>query len=233
MDSPRVTTAERPAASPPPVAPAGPLARASTLPWLLFLVALAALAWLAWHVYGPNGRQDPSGIGAVALEKQNRLVVLKARLSTVTVTTDKRWFGLLKSVQIAVIPATVDYSLDLSKVGKDRLTWSAKNNTLNVQLPSVQVGRPNLDVERARYFREGTWITGDAQEELYKKNAEAARRQAIDAAGSSAYVTFAQSAAKDAVRQNLAIPLQVAGFGDVKVAVRFDGETKPVLMPKR
>jgi hypothetical protein len=29
------------------------------------------------------------------------------------------------------------------------------------------------------------------------------------------------------VRQNLAIPLQVAGFGEVTVAVRFDGEAVP------
>ena len=32
------------------------------------------------------------------------------------------------------------------------------------------------------------------------------------------------AAAKDAVRQNLAIPLSVAGYGDVTVSVRFDGE---------
>ncbi|HAV80890.1 MAG TPA: DUF4230 domain-containing protein, partial [Erythrobacter sp.] len=28
----------------------------------------------------------------------------------------------------------------------------------------------------------------------------------------------------DAVRQNLTIPLQMAGYGDVTVNVRFDGE---------
>ena len=32
---------------------------------------------------------------------------------------------------------------------------------------------------------------------------------------------------KDAIRQNLAIPLQVAGYGDVTVTVRFDGEPAP------
>ncbi len=37
----------------------------------------------------------------------------------------------------------------------------------------------------------------------------------------------ARAAAKVAVRQNLAIPLKVAGFGDVTVAVRFDGEAAP------
>jgi hypothetical protein len=37
-------------------------------------------------------------------------------------------------------------------------------------------------------------------------------------------MNLARAAAKDAIRQNLAIPLQVAGYGDVTVAVRFDGE---------
>jgi hypothetical protein len=40
----------------------------------------------------------------------------------------------------------------------------------------------------------------------------------------SVLMNLARAAAKDAIRQNLAIPLQVAGYGDVTVAVRFDGE---------
>ena len=38
---------------------------------------------------------------------------------------------------------------------------------------------------------------------------------------------LARAAAKDAIRQNLAIPLEVAGFGEVTVNVRFDGEAVP------
>ncbi|RYY33937.1 MAG: DUF4230 domain-containing protein, partial [Sphingomonadales bacterium] len=37
-------------------------------------------------------------------------------------------------------------------------------------------------------------------------------------------MALARQAAKDAVRQNLAIPLQLAGFDRAKVTVRFDGE---------
>ena len=37
-------------------------------------------------------------------------------------------------------------------------------------------------------------------------------------------MALAKVAAKDAIRQNLAIPLQVAGYGEVTVQVRFDGE---------
>ena len=40
-------------------------------------------------------------------------------------------------------------------------------------------------------------------------------------------LALARQAAKDAIRQNLAIPLEVAGYGDVTVRVRFDGEAAP------
>jgi hypothetical protein len=38
---------------------------------------------------------------------------------------------------------------------------------------------------------------------------------------------MARSAAAEAVRQNLTIPLQVAGYKDAKVVVRFDGQANP------
>lgn len=41
---------------------------------------------------------------------------------------------------------------------------------------------------------------------------------------SSETIVLARPAARDAMRQNLAIPLSVAGHGSVTVTVRFDGE---------
>ena len=47
------------------------------------------------------------------------------------------------------------------------------------------------------------------------------------AAANPVLMGIARGAAKDAIRQNLAIPLQVAGYGEVTVRVRFDGEAIP------
>ncbi len=47
---------------------------------------------------------------------------------------------------------------------------------------------------------------------------------AANEAANPVLMGLARAAAKDAVRQNLAIPLQVAGFRDATVTVRFDGE---------
>ena len=102
MDDPKLATAA------PPVLEARPLvnvARASALPWLLFL---AALAVLAWHVFKPEKLGDPLATSLVAFEKQNRLTVFSAQLAPVVASDDVRYFGLVKSKQVAVIPARVD-----------------------------------------------------------------------------------------------------------------------------
>ena len=55
-----------------------------------------------------------------------------------------------------------------------------------------------------------------------------AEQQAMKAAANPVLMGIARGAARDAIRQNLAIPLQVAGYGEVTVRVRFDGEVVPV-----
>jgi Protein of unknown function (DUF4230) len=137
---------------------------------------------------------------------------------------DSRLFGAITTRQVAVIPTRVTYSLDLSAVDRSRLSWNEANQTLTVQLPPIQIGRPNLDEARAQYLREGIWISRDAQAKLTRDNTRLAEREARKAAGNPVLLRLARDAARQAVTQNLAIPLQVAGYGEVEVVVRFDGE---------
>jgi non-ribosomal peptide synthetase component E (peptide arylation enzyme) len=108
-------------------------------------------------------------------------------------------------------------------VTANRLSWDEASQTLNVQLPDIEVGTPNLDEARAQYLREGLWITRDAQDELTRDNTRTAEREAVQQAANPVLMDLARQAARTAVRQNLAIPLEVAGFGEVTVNVRFDG----------
>ena len=204
-----------------------PLARLQMTPWLLFIAMLALAAWLAWRAFGPEDHGDPLATSLVAFEKQNRLTVFSAQLSAVVASEDSRLFGALKTKQVAVIPARVDYRLDLSQVDRDRLSWDETTSTLDVQLPALTVGKPNLDEGRAQYLREGLLFTRDAQDELTRDNTRLAEQQAVEQAANPVLMGLARSAAKDAIRQNLAIPLEVAGFGEVTVNVRFDGEAAP------
>ena len=202
------------------------VARASALPWLLFLAALAALAWF-WFLK-PERLGDPLATSLVAFEKQNRLTVFSAQLAPVVASDDSRYFGLVKSKQVAVIPARVDYTLDLAAMNRDRLAWNEDTKTLDVQPPALTLSRPNLDEARAQYLREGVFITREAQDKLNRNTTLLAEQQAMKAAANPVLMGIARGAAKDAIRQNLAIPLQVAGYGEVTVRVRFDGEVVPV-----
>jgi hypothetical protein len=202
-----------------------PAARVSALPWLLFLAALAALAWFGF--LKPEKLGDPLATSLVAFEKQNRLTVFTAQLAPVVASDDTRFLGLVKSKQVAVIPARVDYTLDLSAMNRERLKWNEENKTLDVQLPALTLSRPNLDEARAQYLREGVFITREAQDKLNRNTTRLAEQQATTNAANPVLMNLARAAAKDAIRQNLAIPLQVAGYGDVTVRVRFDGEPAP------
>lgn len=202
-------------------------ARTAALPWILFAVALAVAVWGLWNALSPRLPGDPLGTSLTAFEKQNRLTVFSAQLSPVVASDDNQLLGLLKSRQVAIIPARVDYSLDLSQMNRDRLAWNEEEKRLDVLLPPLRVGRPNLDEGRAQYLREGVWITAKATERMSRANTRLAERQAMNQAANPALMQLARSAAKEAIRQNLAIPLNVAGFGDVTVVPRFDGEPVP------
>jgi hypothetical protein len=225
MDDPSLIT--RPAVGQDEVRPPhreASLARVQAVPWLLFIAAFALAVWFAWKAFGPEDLGDPLATSLVALEKQDKLTVFSAQLSPVVSSEDSQLFGALKSRQVAVIPARVDYTLDLSKMDKGRLAWDAEGHTMTVQLPAVAVGRPNLDEGRAQYLREGIWITNNAQARLTRRNTQLAEQQAVQQAANPILLDLARSAARQAIAQNLAIPLQVAGYGDVKVEVHFDGE---------
>ncbi|PEQ12781.1 hypothetical protein B2G71_10830 [Novosphingobium sp. PC22D] len=203
------------------------LARTQGVPWLLFVLVLAVAGWLAYAAYWPQERGDPSATGLLAFEKQNKLTVFSAQLAPLVTAEDSRFMGLVESRQAAVIPARVDYTLDLSAMDRSRMNWNPEDKTLEVLLPPLKVGKPNLDEAQAKYLREGLWISREAQDKMNRETTRKAQGEAVKQASAPALVAVARSAAKDAVRQNLAIPLQVAGFGDVTVLPRFEGEPSP------
>ena len=207
-----------------------PLARVQAVPWLIVIVLLAAVAWLGWRAFFYQEEGDPVGSAMLAFEKQNSLTVFSSRFEVVAESVDRRGvlnIDLLESRQAAIIPATVEYRLDLSTMDRDRFAWDADSETLSVVLPALRISRPNLDEAAQTTFTEGTYVTRDASTDLARNNSQQAERKAAAFAKNPEVLALARQAAKDAVRQNLAIPLQIAGYGDVTVAVRFDGEAPP------
>lgn len=201
------------------------LAFRSMLPWVLFILALALAAWALWRASAPEETpRDPLATALVVFDKQNRLTVFSARLSPVVASDESSFLGLVKSRQVAVIPARIDYGVDLSAMDRNRLSWDGEAQRLDVRLPPLQLSRPSLDEGRAQFVREGVLIAGTTRDRLSRAIIRLAEQQASQAATDPVLLDLARAAAKDVIRQNLAIPLDVAGFGKVSVTVRFDGE---------
>lgn len=195
--------------------------------WLAMTLVGANLvlgAWLLWRILAPAPYGDPLATSLAAFEKANRLTVFSAQLAPVVAADDERLLGLLKSRQVAVIPARVDYTLDLSKMTRANMAWDEAAQRLTVTLPELTVSRPNLDEGRAQYLREGVWITREAQGELTRDNSRLAEQQAVQQAANPVLLNLARAAARDAVRQNLSAPLQVSGHPQASVVVRFADE---------
>ena len=207
-----------------------PLALVQAVPWMIVIVLLALAAWLGWRAFVYQEEGDPVGSAMLAFEKQNSLTVFSSRFEVVAESEDTRGVlgvPVLRSRQAMIIPATVEYRVDLSQVGRERIDWNMETQQLTVRLPQLQTTRPNLDEAQARVFQDGVFITRDASRDLSQNNSRQAERKASAFAKNPEVLALARTAAKEAVRQNLAIPLQIAGYDRATVQVTFDGEQAP------
>lgn len=201
--------------------------RGERLLWLLVAVLLVASAWLAWRAFYYQEEGDPVASAMLAFEKQNSLVVFASRFEVVAESEYRQTVGpvTLRTVrQAAIIPASVDYRLDLSGMGTEDFAWDPEKQTLDVTLPQLQTSRPNLDEAKARIFTEGLLNTGGSQQLLSEKNSQIAEQKAQAFAKNAEILALARNAAKDSIRQNLAVPLQVAGYDNARINVKFEAE---------
>jgi hypothetical protein len=195
---------------------------------MLVIVLLAATAWLTWRAFFHQEEGDPVGSAMLAFEKQNALTVFSSRFEVVAESVNnQRVLGVpvLQSRQATIVPATVEYRLDLSGMGRGDFQWAPETGRMMVTLPQLQISRPNIDEAAARVFTEGTFVTREAAQDLARNNSAQAERRAAEFAKNPEVLNLARQAAAQAVRQNLAIPLQVAGYENATVEVRFEGQS--------
>ena len=203
------------------------LAKVQAVPWLIVIALLAAVAFLTYRAFFYQEEGDPVGSAMLAFEKQNSLTVFSSRFEVVAESEDTRGVmgvPVLRSRQATIVPASVEYRLDLSGMERGDFVWDEAGDRLTVTLPQLQTSRPNIDEGAARVFTEGAYITRDAAQDLARNNSQQAERKASAFAKNPEILALARQAAREAVRQNLTIPLQVAGYGDVSVDVRFEDE---------
>lgn len=198
-------------------------------PWIIVAALLVAVSFLGWRAYIFEEEGDVITSAMIAFERQNSLTVFSSRFEVVAESTSTPSVGpfeveMLETRQAMLVPATVEYRLDLSDITRENFRWSADEQVLDVTIPTLRISRPNLDEARARIFTEGVFVSRTASTALSRSNSQAAERNAIAFAQNPEVLNLARAAAKDAITQNLAIPLQVAGYGNVRVNVHFEGE---------
>ena len=192
---------------------------------IALVAALVVGALLLWQDYEQK-RQREAALGAMvtAFQKQNSLSVFRAQVPTFVHNKEERLFGLLTAEQVGVIPATIEYRLDLSKLEPGSFEWDPDAQTMEVTIPPLTVTEPSLDARRAQLVNRGILVSGDAAMNLMQKNLGTARQTAIRESRNPEMVALARSAAREMMTQNVALPLRAAGYENARVTVRFADE---------
>jgi hypothetical protein len=192
---------------------------------LVLGLLVGAFARIGDAIFGDG--PDPTTIASSSLESmkaQNRLVPFIARYVSVTSSRQSR-FGF-SAERTLIMPGTVRYEVDLAKLQQGDVEWDAGSNTLRVRVPDIEIAGPEVDLNAAREYGSGGVIgnlVGD-ENRLDRANRARAVADLRQQALAEVPMRLARDAARQAIERSFAMPLQAAGFDDVKVVARFRAE---------
>lgn len=192
------------------------------------LVALAAVLYMGARIADSMfGGPTPETIATASLESmraQNRLNVFAARYVSVTSSKVTR-FGFTTE-RTLILPGNVRYEVDLGKLDPADVKWDAGTHTLSVMLPEIEIAGPDVDLAAAREYGAGGVLSAltNSDQSLDAANRQAAVADLRKQASAGMPMRLAREAARQAVERSFAMPLQAAGFGDVKVIAKFPTE---------
>jgi hypothetical protein len=166
---------------------------------------------------------DPEAIATAALlsvRDQGRLVPFSARFVSVA-TASETHLGLTARKTL-IMPGTVRYGVDLTRLRRSSLAWDGASRTLTVTLPPLELSGPEIDLNQVRESSEGGLVMALAGSEkiLDRSNRRDAQDDLMRQAREAAPMRLARSAAMRDVARAFALPLRSAGI-EASVAVRF------------
>ncbi len=205
------------------------------LAWFAILFGIAGLVFGAryvWHRYSERYTVERDDTGAaltkiVAARFAGASALKVGTLNGIVQATasDVSGFGMLHSDKVVKAPFSVDYFIDVSKLGQRDLAWNAQSRTLVVDVPDVSVGAANVD-EAARTVSEtrGLFVTRDAADRMARVVSRRAQTASATAAARPEHLALARQNARKALGDLLAAPLAAAGHGDVRIVLVFPWE---------
>jgi hypothetical protein len=168
--------------------------------------------------------QDVVATLVTSVQKMNELTVFGAQLFSIAKTEREGLISPLDTTTYVIVPGSVRYVVNLSKLDRSAFTWDARTSTLVAVLPDPQLTDVNVDGARAKVLVDGVDLTGgDERQRILQKSLDVARADIVQKASGPALMASAKDAGRAALAQNFAAPLVAAGLKP-NVIIRFRSE---------
>jgi hypothetical protein len=183
----------------------------------------AALGYAFRPAVAPATAPDPRAIAVSALlsvRDEGRLVPFTARFVAVAEASESH-MGLTARKTL-IMPGTVRYGVDLTRLRRSSLEWDQGTQTLTVTLPPLDLSGPDIDLNQIQESSEGGVVMALAGSEgaLDRAVRQSAQDDLMRQARAPAPMQLAREAAMRAVARGFAMPLRASGI-EASVAVRF------------
>ncbi|MES2095360.1 MAG: DUF4230 domain-containing protein [Pseudomonadota bacterium] len=156
-----------------------------------------------------------------SLRAENKLLVYAYRGSA-QVEVERSVLWVFGGSQVLIVPAAVNYYLDLSKLSLADVTFNEKAKLVTVKLPPLVMADIAFEPEGATTINGGVLTYSQATvDELNKLNYAQARRAITKQAQGKGFVEAAQGQAIKNVQSYFEVPLRIGGQPDVRVVATF------------
>ena len=157
-----------------------------------------------------------------SLRAENKLIVW-SYLGTAKVRAKDTDWWIFESEQLLIVPAAVEYRLNLADLTLADVTYDEKSKLVRVKLPRLRLSDVAFSPERATTINGGILTMSDDKVQALNRRAYATARRAVTAqAQQRAMLEVAKRKARENVEEFFEIPLRIAGHPDVRVIATFD-----------
>ena len=190
---------------------------------LLLALAIGGLIALllrpAASVPGPDA-EAIANAALLSIRDEGRTTVFVGRFVAVVTASETR-LGLTARKTL-IMPGSVRYSVDLSRLTRRSLAWDAAMRTLTVTMPPLEIAGPEIDLSQVQQYSEGGIVMAltDAERTIDQSNSRSAQDDLMRQARERTPTILARNAAMRSVARSFAMPLRAGGI-DASVAVRF------------
>lgn len=155
-----------------------------------------------------------------SLKSESRLVSYSV-VGSQHVSIDRSYWRIFNGQQQLIVPATIMYFVDLSKISEASVVFDEAANTVSVRVPKLMLS-VEFDPRRASVTNSGMLTLKDSTvQDMMKKNYDTARKAAIKQGQQPELVRLAKERTKENIERLFRIPLEVAGMSDVKIELSF------------